>query len=228
VSRRLAVGLAVLAALGVGAWWWDVPRYLDVGPLRTLVASHGPWGPLVFVAAFIGGVLLHLPGIPLVALGALLFEMRDAFVYAWVAIVLSTTATFFLVRWFFRETVQRTLAARFPGLRRLDERLVESGFATVLVLRLLFFMAPPLNFAMGATRVRFAAYLGGTAVGVLPGVGLAVAFAETIVTGDGGAHAFTPARAAAAVTLLAFAGVGAWLARRHLFAAPSTDPGPER
>jgi uncharacterized membrane protein YdjX (TVP38/TMEM64 family) len=192
------------------------------------VDAHGAAAPFVYMAAFVGAVLLHLPGMPLVAIGALLFEPAEAFLYGWIAILVGTTLTFLLVRWFFRQAFQGALQARFPWLRRLDDRLVSNGFATVLVLRLLLCMAPPLNFALGATRVRFVDYLAGTAVGVLPGMGLAIAFADTIAHSHAASTHLTAAHAGGIVLLVVTLAIGVRLARRYLGAGP-TDlrPGAE-
>lgn len=216
MTHRTAAAVAVLGGLSFVAYWLDLPSQLRIDPLRATVGAWGASAPLVFVAVFVGGMLLHLPGMPLVALGALLFEPTEAFLYAWAAILVGSTLTFVLVRWFFHEAVQGTLQARFPMLRRLDDRLVSNGFATVLVLRLVFCMAPPLNFALGATRVRFLDYLAGTALGVLPGVGLAVAFADAIAHAHAGTAHLTPARAAGLVVLVAMVVVGVRVARRWL------------
>ncbi len=42
-------------------------------------------------------------------------------------------------------------------------------------------MAPPLNWALAVTRVRFRHYLAASALGVLPGIGLAVYSADRVV-----------------------------------------------
>src|SRR6516164_11553105 len=48
----------------------------------------------------------------------------------------------------------RMLDARPGRLRALDERITRNGFGTVLVLRLVFGMAPMLNWGLGLTGVR--------------------------------------------------------------------------
>ncbi len=44
----------------------------------------------------------------------------------------------------------------------------------------MFFLAPPLNPAMGASRVRFPHFLAGTALGIVPGILLTVSFADQL------------------------------------------------
>ena len=57
-------------------------------------------------------------------------------------------------------------------------QLVRHGFLTITALRLLLFLAPPMNWAIGTTRVRFSHYVADSIVGVIPG--LAVTFADAI------------------------------------------------
>jgi phospholipase D1/2 len=97
-----------------------------------------------------------------------------------VASVVGTAATFLLVRYTAQAWAQRALRERFPRLRALDDRLERHGVATVVLLRLVLFLAPPLNWALGASRVRVRDYVVGTAIGVLPGIGLTVFLADRI------------------------------------------------
>lgn len=180
--RRLRPVLLVLL-IAVGAWTYfrfDFTSHLTIQGMRALVEAHGAYGPLVFIGVCIAGIFLHLPEIALIAIGGMLFERTHAFAYGWIASVLGTTATFLLVRYFARDAVQRTLVSRFAGLRVLDDRLERHGFATVLVLRLVLFLAPPLNWTIGATQVRVHHYVGGTALGVVPGIAATVFFADSI------------------------------------------------
>jgi uncharacterized membrane protein YdjX (TVP38/TMEM64 family) len=166
----------------------DLGRHASLDGMRALVAAWGPYGPLAFIGVCIAGIFLHMPEILLIAVGGLLFEGAHAFAYGWIAAVLGATSTFLVVRYFARDHFQRAVSGRFARLRALDERLERHGFVTVLVLRLVLFMAPPLNWALGASRVRLAHYVGGTALGVVPGVAAAVFFAESIAQrepGDG-------------------------------------------
>src|SRR5262249_3388308 len=85
-----------------------------------------------------------------------------------------------LVRYTAQAWVQRALRDRLPRLRALDDRLARHGVVTVVVLRLLLFLAPPLNWALGASRVGTADYVLGTALGIVPGIGLTVYLADRV------------------------------------------------
>jgi uncharacterized membrane protein YdjX (TVP38/TMEM64 family) len=178
------VALLVWASTSV-----DLGRHMSRDGMQALLASAGPYGPLLFMAVCVAGIFMHFPEVVLVALGGVALGAPRAFVYGWTACLFGATATFLVVRYLGRDWVQRGLATRFPRLRALDDRLEHHGFRTVLVLRLLLFMAPPLNWALGATRVRLAQYVAGTALGTLPGMATTVYFADAIASRPHGALA---------------------------------------
>ena len=188
MSRARPLVFVVLVAVLVWASTSaDVARHVSRDGMQALLASAGPYGPLLFMAVCVAGVFMHFPEVVLVALGGVALGAPKAFVYGWIACLIGATATFLVVRYLGRDWVQRGLATRFPRLRALDDRLEQHGFRTVLVLRLLLFMAPPLNWALGATRVRLPHYVAGTALGTLPGMATTAYFADVIASRPHGA-----------------------------------------
>ena len=193
--------------------------------LRALVAAHAPYGPLAFVGACVVGIVLQLPPLVPIAAGGVLFETGPAIAYGWVAAVIGTTATFLVVRHLARDLVQSRLVGRFGRLQALDHRLARHGFWTVFLLRLLLCLAPPLTWALGASRVRVHHYLAGTALGVVPGVSGTVFLAGTLA--EGGAGASWSAEAVLGSFLVVVLALVAVLAGRRLLAGPPA-PGATR
>src|SRR6516162_3449020 len=179
--RPLLLGL-VLAGIIWATWRFDLVRYMSVAGMRELVDAHAPYGPLLFMAIVVAGLFTRVPmmGTVLVAVGAVLFGGLAAFAYGWLAALVGTTAIFVLVRSVARDYAKRMLDARPGRLRALDERITRNGFGTVLVLRLVFGMAPMLNWGLGLTGVRLLHCLAATALGIVPNLAVAVFFADTI------------------------------------------------
>jgi uncharacterized membrane protein YdjX (TVP38/TMEM64 family) len=179
--RPLLSGL-VLAGIVWAAWKFELPRYLNVAWMRALVDAHAPYGPLLFMAIVVAGLFTRVPmmGTLLVAVGAVIFGELAAFAYGWLAALVGTTAIFVLVRSAARDFAKRTLDARSEWLRALDERITRNGFGTVLVLRLVFGLAPMLNWGLGLTGVRLLHNFAATALGIVPNLAVAVFFADTI------------------------------------------------
>jgi len=229
---RAVLGAAAAIAVVVGVRRLDLWGHVNVESMRALVDAWEPLGPLVFIAVFIAGFFIPGPEIILVALGGVLFGTTWGFVYSWIASVLGTAATFLLVRYAAQAWVQRAMHDRLPRLRALDDRLERHGVVTVLVLRLLLFLAPPLNWALGASRVRTADYVLGTALGIVPGTGLTVYLADRVADAGSATDLLTVEILGPAVVLaiLIVAGValGQRLLRRSGSREHAADGEPDR
>ena len=59
-------------------------------------------------------------------------------------------------------------SADLEAVRRFDERLQSRGFRTVLLLRLIFYTTPSVQWALGVSRVRFPPFLAASVLGVAP------------------------------------------------------------
>jgi uncharacterized membrane protein YdjX (TVP38/TMEM64 family) len=191
-ARPLLATLAALLVVGFVARS-GIFDEVSVEGLRTLIESYGTLAPLVFMGLVIGGLFLPGPELLLVGLGGAIFGWWHGFLYGWIAGVVGTALPFLLVRQAVGQYVHRPDGVRFQRLRAIDQRLVERGFATVLVLRLILCLAPPLNWALGATRVRWRDYVLGTAIGVTPGIGLGAYLGDAVTAAGSWTALVTPA-----------------------------------
>jgi uncharacterized membrane protein YdjX (TVP38/TMEM64 family) len=215
VQKYIKISLGLFLA-GMLLWIYgayDFSQYMNIDEMRALIDSFGPYGPLVFIGLCIAGIFLHLPEIILIALGGLLFGVVKGFIYGWIGIIAGSTGTFLCVRYILRDAFQKSLESRFHRLQVFDKRLAENGFLTVLLLRLVLFVAPPLNWAIGLTRVPFCQYIAGSALGVIPGIAISCYFADSIAHLKTTETLFTlkmvvPAGLVAA--LLIVSGISAW------------------
>jgi uncharacterized membrane protein YdjX (TVP38/TMEM64 family) len=213
--RPFLFGLAI-AGIVWAAWQFDRPRYMSIAGMRAFVDAHAPYGPLVFMAIVVAGLFTRVPmmGTVLIAVGAVLFGRLPAFAYGWLAGLVGTTAIFLLVRSVARDYVQRMLGARSERLRALDERVTRNGFGTVLVLRLVFGLAPMLNWGLGLTGVRLPHYLLATALGIVPNLAVAVFFADAIVSSLPGGG--TPSQGVVVGGMLVIVAIATAAVARHI------------
>jgi uncharacterized membrane protein YdjX (TVP38/TMEM64 family) len=165
VSRVFVAGAAALVAGAYFTGGFDAFR--DVETARAALAA---WGTRAYVLYFVSFSLLEPLGVP-----ALLFILPAGIVWGpWTAFALSLPAGVCagIVGFVFARHLARDwVAARLPErLRRYDERLAENGLATVVLVRLVFFLFPPAHWFFGLSQVRFGAFVVGTAVGLVPGL----------------------------------------------------------
>lgn len=218
---RAALIAVVVAATAAIARYVDFGTYASVEGMRALVHAWGPLGPLVFMAIFITGFFIPGPEILFAALAAVLFGPLPGFVYSFVASIIGTTLTFAIVRYTAQDYMQGAIRDRFPRLQSLDDRLATQGIRTVAVLRLLLFLAPPLNWTLGASRVAMRDYVIGTALGILPGLTLTAYLADAIAQAGSVRDLFTIEFIGVVVGLAILLGAGVVAGRRLLGRAAS-------
>ncbi len=172
--RRLALLGALLVALwgvGLATGWTD---RLTLESVPQLVRDAGIWGLLLYVTVFAAGELIHVPGIIFILAAMVVWGPVQGGALAYLGALLSLTVSFVVVRMVGGKAlthVQNRWMVR--AMKALDRHPIR----TVALLRLIFLLAPPLNYALALSNVRTRDYLIGSASGfILPVFGIAVAF----------------------------------------------------
>ncbi len=134
--------------------------------LDHLVKTAGPLGPALFIALY-AVASLFAPVTPFTIAGAVIFGKFMGMFYNLAADVAGASLAFFLGRYFFHGLARSFLETKLPWL---DRKVEEEGFSVIFYLRLFWFPFIVLNYAAGATRIRFRDYFLGTALGMAPAV----------------------------------------------------------
>jgi len=143
-----------------------------VARIDLFIRHAGAWGPAVFILLY-GAAVLFLPATPFSAAGALIFGKYLGAVYNLVGGLMGASISFFLARYFLRDFAKGFLVGKLADL---DRKVGEHGFSVIFYLRILWFPFIVLNYAAGATRIRFGDYFLGTALGILPAVAIIAFF----------------------------------------------------
>ena len=162
------VRLALVAAtICIAVWLYASGTYASLDPeaMRAWLQQAGALGGVLFISAYCVLQPLGVRSLFFLLTAPLIWDPATAFALSWAGTIAASLAAFGFARFVARGWVQRRLP---PGIRRLDERLALRGLRTVLLLRLLFFTAPTLQFALGVSRVRLGAFVTGTLFGVVP------------------------------------------------------------
>jgi uncharacterized membrane protein YdjX (TVP38/TMEM64 family) len=83
----------------------------------------------------------------------------------WAGTIGTGLFSFWGARFVARDWIQERLPRR---IRRFDDRLRTHGLRTVFLLRLIFYTAPTVQWALGVSRVSFVPFFAGTVLGVAP------------------------------------------------------------
>jgi uncharacterized membrane protein YdjX (TVP38/TMEM64 family) len=220
--RPSAVRLVVGLALGIAG------AYFLAGPLREMkldeagdaLRAMGPMGVLLFLLIFSLVQPLFVSSHLFTFTATLVWGQPLAFVLTWVGATLATMTAFGFARYVGRDFVQARLPERF---RDLDARLERSAFRTIVVLRALFWCAPPLGFAAGVSRVNGMTHHLASALGCIPQVFLSSLVAywlkETLERGD-----YSVGSILTTITALGAVVLGAFVLGRRLLRRSRSTP----
>lgn len=174
---KILKAIVFFAFLAAAAGWIVLTptggKLLSVEGRRELVATidrwvgaAGPLGPALFVLIFTLGAQI-LPATPFAAAGAFIFGKFWGAAFNLAGELAAASLSFLLGRYFIRDFAKGFLVGK---LGELDRKAGDHGFSIVFYLRILWFPFIVLNYAAGATAIRFKDYFWGTAAGTTPAV----------------------------------------------------------
>lgn len=145
--------------------------------------KDAPHGRLTYVAIYIVGTVLLLPGTALSFAGAVLFGTLEGTLYTWIGATTGSCLAFLISKALGRDFVNQLFGGKFEAF---EKNIRAHGFQGLLIIRLLpIFPFNGVNFGCGLTTIRFRDYLLATAIGILPGTFmyqyLFATFGETII-----------------------------------------------
>ena len=173
-ALRLTTLVIVLVALFMVGRATGITHHLGPERVRDLVRGAGPWAYLVYAGTFAVGELVHIPGMLFVGAGILAFGKTAGFLMAFTGAVLSVSVTFLFVRGVAGQVFSES---KHPFIKRILSHLDERPVRTVMLLRLLLWLMPAVNYALALSNVRFRDYFVGSTLGLfVPVLGAAVFF----------------------------------------------------
>jgi membrane protein DedA with SNARE-associated domain len=128
------------------------------------VAALGVWGAVAFLVAYTVLQPFGVPGTVFVVAASLIWPWPIAFALSMTGTMTASVVGFSFARFVARDWVSGRIPPRF---RAYDEALAKRGFATVFVLRFVFWMPQVLHIFLGVSRVGFWTHFWGSFAGYL-------------------------------------------------------------
>jgi uncharacterized membrane protein YdjX (TVP38/TMEM64 family) len=163
VYSVVLIGLAVVWREPSMRHWLDPQSLSEMG--RALLAT--PLGPVAVMGGYVLAVMLGMPVLVLITVGALIFTPWPGMFYALCGMVLGSVVTYGIGRYTGAQTVDRWTKGR---LALFSEHVRQRGLLTVIMVRVMP-VAPfiVVNMALGALRVPLRDYVLGSFLGLMPG-----------------------------------------------------------
>ena len=181
--RRRALRLLALAALLAGLWLVadqsGLRASMTQDGIRQMMDDAGALGVVSYLIAFAAGQLAQLPGLAFVLAARVAYGPVLGFFVAYTGALLSVSVSFFLVR----AVGGRALAGmKWSWARRALGRLEDRPLSTIIALRTLFALSPPLNYALAMSSTRFRHYFAGSAIGLVAPIAFYVFLSDYLLT----------------------------------------------
>jgi uncharacterized membrane protein YdjX (TVP38/TMEM64 family) len=164
MSLRTLLLLGVLLAL-IAFYASGSLERLDPQALRDTIREARFFGPLLYLLLFAGLHPLGMPGLVFMLTAIAVWPPWQAFLLLWAGAVGAGCVAYLLARTIGREWVSKRLPARF---RRLDDWVAVNALRTVIVVRMVVFLSPPMHWALGLSSISFRTLLVGSVIGFLP------------------------------------------------------------
>ncbi len=155
-----------------------VDLFSDPDNIRNIILEYGTWGYILFLLSFSFLQPIGIPGFVFVIASSLIWPAPIAFVLSLTGAVFSGVVGFTVSRYLARNWIASRLPARF---HRFDDQLALHSIRTVILLYLVFFLAPPTHWVLGLSKVRFSAFLLGCIIGTLPGIAILTLLGSNLI-----------------------------------------------
>src|SRR5688572_9143065 len=124
-----------LALIALGAAWHFLPVRDWVNAFNAWIEQRGPWGYIIFVAAYVVATVLFFPGSLLTFGAGLAFGLWRGVLVVSAGATLGAAAAFLLARYFVRKRVEAA-AKKNPKFAAMDDAIGRQGWKMVALLRL--------------------------------------------------------------------------------------------
>lgn len=131
--------------------------------LRATIEANIAVGLVIFVAAFVIGNLIQVPGWVFLAAAILALGKVAGGVATYVAAVTSCLMTYVIIGYLGQDALR---GLESPVAQKLFKRLDHRPVSSIVLLRLMFQTVPVLNYTLALSGVKFRHYLVGTLLGL--------------------------------------------------------------
>jgi uncharacterized membrane protein YdjX (TVP38/TMEM64 family) len=160
---RLLALLVMVVVLLVVARVSGLASHLGTEEIRTRMAMAGWWAPVLYVGAFALAELAHFPGTVFVLAAVVAYGRLVGGALAFTGAIISFLVTFTVVR---RVGGQPLGAIRWAWVRRILAELDGHPIRTVVLLRLVLWMTPQVNYVLALSSVKTRDFVVGSIIGL--------------------------------------------------------------
>jgi uncharacterized membrane protein YdjX (TVP38/TMEM64 family) len=161
---RLSLLIGVMLLLIGLAKYTPLGAYFDLEVLQALVKEAGSWGVLLFLAFFLVGTIMNVPGAVFVVFAVLTYGFFWGTLLAYGGAVGSALVNFWLARFLGGQSLAEIKNAR---LQKALSRIETHPIQTVCWLRVFMLLSPVINYALALTPMKSRQFLIANSIAML-------------------------------------------------------------
>ena len=129
----------------------SLSAHFSIDGLQKLILEAGVYGVALFILLFAVGIIMNVPGLLYLIIGFMMYGPYKGFLVVYVGSLVAVIAHFFFARSMAGEALGEV---KQPIIRKQMERLRERPIVTSVILRLIFYVSPPVNYAFALAPIR--------------------------------------------------------------------------
>jgi uncharacterized membrane protein YdjX (TVP38/TMEM64 family) len=119
---------------------------------------------LIFTLLFTLGSLLHIPAMLFVLVAILVYGHLEGALFGYLGVVVAMSINYFAIRTMGHKVLNEI---KSPRLQRMLSKLHSQPLVTIILIRLVFWASPVVNYALAMTSVKPRHYILGSAIGLI-------------------------------------------------------------
>jgi len=177
IMAGLVVSMLIIGKLtSLGAWF-------DIDNITIAIRDSGFWGFMIFAGLFALGSFLQIPAMIFVLAAILTYGQIEGTFLGFAGVVIAMTANFYFIRMIGGKVLKEVKNKR---LQKILAKLDANPLWTIIILRLVLWASPVLNYALAMTDVKPRHYVLGSMIGlILPVIVFSTAvylFKESVIS----------------------------------------------
>ena len=143
-----------------------IDEWFNLESIKSLILGSGVKGILIYIGLFTLGTFMSLPGMLFIVVAFVVYGSLEGSFVAYLGALVAVTLNFMVIRQFGGsglEDIQK------PWVQKLLRRLDSKPISSIIILRSILWISPPINYTLALSSLSSRNYIIGTAIGlVLP------------------------------------------------------------
>ncbi|MFT4680528.1 MAG: putative membrane protein YdjX (TVP38/TMEM64 family) [Granulosicoccus sp.] len=135
--------------------------YFSLDGLNTLILDAGVYGVVLFILLYAVGILMNIPGVLYLFIGFVIYGDLLGFFVVYIGSLVAVIVHFFFARFMAGEALAEV---KNPFVKKQLDKLCASPIRTILILRVIFYVSPPVNYALALSPLKVRDFIIGSIV----------------------------------------------------------------